>query len=63
MRTMLSASALLILLALAACSGGCAQHHHEHQLSHAAQMIESHFDQIDTDKDGKISRAELNAVR
>jgi outer membrane lipoprotein-sorting protein len=63
MRTVLSACALLFLLVLAASSGGCAQQRHERQLNHSAQTIQAHFDEIDTDKDGKISRAELNAVR
>jgi outer membrane murein-binding lipoprotein Lpp len=63
MRTVLSACALLILLAATASSSGCAQQRHERQLNHAAQTLQAHFDEVDTDKDGKISRAELNAVR
>jgi hypothetical protein len=63
MRTVLSVSALLTLLALTTSSGGCSQQRHERQLNHAAQTLQAHFDEVDTDRDGKISRAELNAVR
>ena len=63
MRTVLSTCGVLVLLAAAASSGGCAEHRRERQLNHSAQTIQAHFDEVDTDKDGKISRAELNAVR